>query len=114
MTNELDYDNVDDGAEIGNIVGYKLITGEEVIARYARCVKDRLFKKVEGHIVNYPSVLNKDGEFVPWLQILDTCCHGGDIFLPVELVALILDEEVLDPVLVEKFRENVLCPILCP
>lgn len=100
MTNELDYDN-------GDIVGYKLVTGEEIIAQYARCVKDRLFKKVEGHVINYPSVLN-NGEFVPWLQMLDACCHGGDIFLPAEMVAFILDEEVLDPVLVENFRDQVL------
>lgn len=105
---DLDYDDVDDAAEIGDIVAYKLITGEEIIAQYIRCVKDHLFKNVQGHFVIYPSVLN-NGEFVPWLKMLDRDCHGGETFLPAELVGLILDNEVLDPVLVEKFREDVLC-----
>jgi len=109
VANELDFDDVDDSAEIGDIIGYKLITGEDVIARYAGCTKDRLFKTVQGHFVNYPSVLNSQGEFVPWLKMLDINCYGSDVFLPADLVGLILDEEVLDPVLVEKFREDVLC-----
>jgi len=111
MTNEhqLDWDNTDDSAAIGDIVVYKLLTGEEIIARYAGCAKDRLFKKVEGHYVNYPSVLNSQGQFSPWLRMLDGNCYGSDVFLPAELVGIILDTEVLDPVFVENFQGFIKC-----
>ena len=92
----------------GSILAFKLMTGEDIIARYVR-IAIGSFNIESGYIVNYPSVLN-NGVFAPWLKLLDGSCYGSDIFLPSELIGLAFDEEDIDPVLVENFREIVLCP----
>ena len=91
-----------------SILALKLMNGEDIIARYVR-IAIGPFNIESGYIVNYPSILN-NGVFAPWLKLLDGSCYGSDIFLPSELIGLAFAEEDIDPVLVENFRETVLCP----